>query len=96
VTFDIGTKAVASDPPAGQRCQLLGVPDAVGVAHNEEHLVVETPAADRYRPGDGAYAVPAHVCPTVALYSHALTVEDGRVTGKWAVAARDRIASGEE
>jgi D-serine deaminase-like pyridoxal phosphate-dependent protein len=96
VTFDIGTKAVASDPPAGQRCQLLGVPGAVGVAHNEEHLVVETPAADRYRPGDGAYAVPAHVCPTVALYSHALTVEYGHVTGKWAVAARDRITSGEE
>ena len=90
VTLDLGTKAIASDPPAGQRCQVLGVPDAVGVAHNEEHLVIETPAAERFHPGDGLYAIPAHVCPTVALYPRALTVEDGRVTGSWAIAARDR------
>ena len=90
VTLDLGTKAVAADSPAGHRCQVLDVPDAVAVAHNEEHLVIETPAADRYRPGDGLFAVPAHVCPTVALYPRALTVEDGRVTGCWPVAARDR------
>ncbi len=90
VTLDLGTKAVAADSPAGQRCRLLDVPDAVGVAHNEEHLVIETPAADRYRPGDGLYAIPAHVCPTVALYPRALTVEDGRVIGSWTIAARDR------
>lgn len=90
VTLDLGTKAVASDPPAGQRCQVLGVPDAVGVAHNEEHLVIETAAADRLRPGDGLYAIPSHVCPTVALYPRALTVEDGRITGSWAISARDR------
>ncbi|HEX4591991.1 MAG TPA: hypothetical protein VH120_18800 [Gemmataceae bacterium] len=41
-------------------------------------------------PGDGLYAIPAHVCPTVALYPRALTVEGGRVTGSWAIAARDR------
>jgi len=88
--LDMGTKAVASDPPAGQRCRVLGVPNAVAVAHNEEHLVIETPAADRYRPGDGLYAIPAHVCPTVALYPRALTVEGERVTGSWTIAARDR------
>jgi D-serine deaminase-like pyridoxal phosphate-dependent protein len=90
VTFDLGTKAIASDPPSGQRCHLLDVPDADGVAHNEEHLVIETPAADRYRPGDVAYALPVHVCPTVALYRQALAVEDGRVLGAWPIAARDR------
>ena len=90
VTLDLGTKAVAADSPAGHRCRVLGVLDAIGVAHNEEHLVIETPAADRYHPGDGLYAIPAHVCPTVALYPRALTVEDGHVTGSWAVYARDR------
>ncbi len=90
VTLDIGTKAVASDPPAGQRCRVLELPDAVGVGHNEEHLILETPAAGRFQPGDGCYALPAHVCPTVALYPRALTVEDGRVTGAWPIAARDR------
>ena len=68
---DLGTKAVAADSAAGHRCRVLGVPDAVGVAHNEEHLVIETPAADRYRPGDGLDAIPADVCPTVALYPRA-------------------------
>jgi D-serine deaminase-like pyridoxal phosphate-dependent protein len=90
VTLDLGTKAIASDPPAGQRCQVLEMPEAVGVGHNEEHLILETPAADRFKPGDGVFAVPAHVCPTVALYPRALTVEDGRVTGAWSIAARDR------
>src|SRR5262249_29789629 len=47
VTLDLGTKAVASDPPAGQRCQVLDMPGATGVGHNEEHLILETPAADR-------------------------------------------------
>jgi D-threonine aldolase len=90
ITLDLGTKAVAADSPAGQRCRVLDVPDAVAVAHNEEHLVIETPAAARFRPGDGLYAIPAHVCPTVALYPRALTVEDGRVNGKWEISARDR------
>jgi D-serine deaminase-like pyridoxal phosphate-dependent protein len=90
VTLDLGTKAVASDPPAGQRCRVVEMPDAVAVAHNEEHLVLESPAADRFKPGDGLYAIPAHVCPTVALYPRALTVEDGQITGSWTIAARDR------
>lgn len=90
VTLDVGTKAIASDPPAGERCRLVDLPDAVGVAHNEEHLVVESPDASRFRPGDHTFAIPAHVCPTVALYPRALTVESGRVTGAWEIAARDR------
>jgi D-serine deaminase-like pyridoxal phosphate-dependent protein len=96
VTLDLGTKAVASDPPAGQRCQVLELPEAVGVGHNEEHLIVETPNAGRFKPGDGCYAIPAHICPTVALYPRALTVEDGRVTGAWPIAARDRLATSEQ
>jgi len=90
VTFDVGTKAIAADPPAGERCLLAGLPDARIVAHNEEHLVVETESAEQFRPGDHTFAIPAHICPTVALYPRALTVEDGQVTGTWSVAARDR------
>ena len=91
VTFDLGTKAVASDPPAGKRCRLLDVPDYVPVLQNEEHFVVETPAADRFRPGDAVLAVPTHVCPTCALHQSAYVIEDGRLAGKWPIAARDRI-----
>jgi D-serine deaminase-like pyridoxal phosphate-dependent protein len=91
ITLDLGYKAVASDPPAGHRCVLLDVPGATAVIHNEEHLVVETPAADRYRPGDEVYAMPTHICPTCALHRQAHVVEDGVVTEQWAIAARDRM-----
>jgi D-serine deaminase-like pyridoxal phosphate-dependent protein len=91
VTFDLGHKAVAGDPPLAERVALLGVPDCKPVAHNEEHLTVETPAAGRFRPGDEVLAVPGHVCPTVALHRQALVVEGGAVTGAWEVASRDRL-----
>jgi D-serine deaminase-like pyridoxal phosphate-dependent protein len=91
VTFDAGNKAVASDPPMARRIHLLDVPDCEVVGHNEEHLVVETPAADRFAPGDVVYALPWHVCPTVALHREALVAEGGRVTGRWAIASRDRV-----
>ncbi|OWK41838.1 D-TA family PLP-dependent enzyme [Fimbriiglobus ruber] len=91
VTFDLGNKSVAADPLMVKRVHLLDVPEYTIVGHNEEHLIIETPHADRYRPGDLAYALPGHVCPTCALHREALTVENGRVTGRWAIAARDRV-----
>ena len=91
ITLDLGTKAVASDPPAGKRCRLLDVPDYVPVLQNEEHFVVETPAADRFNPGDALFAVPTHVCPTCAVHQQAYVIENGRLTETWRIAARDRI-----
>jgi D-serine deaminase-like pyridoxal phosphate-dependent protein len=91
VTFDLGYKAVASDPPAGKRCLLLDVPEYETVLHNEEHFVIETSAAERFAPGDVAYALPTHICPTCALHRFAQIVEDGRVTDRWEIVARDRV-----
>jgi D-serine deaminase-like pyridoxal phosphate-dependent protein len=91
LTLDLGYKAVASDPPAGKRCVLLNVPEYEPILQNEEHFVVETPAAGRFTPGDEVFAVPTHVCPTVALHRRAYVVENGRVTGEWEIAARDRV-----
>jgi D-serine deaminase-like pyridoxal phosphate-dependent protein len=91
ITLDLGYKAVASDPPAGKRCVLLNVPDYQPILQNEEHFVVETPAAERFAPGDEVYAVPTHVCPTCAMHQRAYVVEDGRVTATWDIAARDRV-----
>lgn len=90
ITFDLGTKSVAADPPMEKRVHVLGLPDAKIVGHNEEHLVIESSAAERYRPGDVAYALPFHVCPSVALHREALIAESGRVTGRWLIAARER------
>jgi D-serine deaminase-like pyridoxal phosphate-dependent protein len=91
VTLDLGYKAVASDPPAGKRCVLLNVPEYEAVLQNEEHLVIETPAAGQFAPGDVVHAIPTHVCPTSAMHKQALVVEDGRVTGRWDILARDRV-----
>jgi D-serine deaminase-like pyridoxal phosphate-dependent protein len=93
LTLDLGHKAVAADPPAGKRCLLLDVPDYQPMGQNEEHFVVETPAAERYRPGDEIFAIPSHVCPTVALHRRAYVIENGQVIGMWEIAARDRVLS---
>ncbi len=91
LTLDLGYKAVSGDQPAGRRCHILNIPEAKEVGHSEEHLVIESPHADGYTIGDLVYALPAHVCPTVALHSHLQVVENGAVVNQWYVAARDRF-----
>ena len=90
ITLDLGYKAVASDPPAGQRVVFPELPDAKQVLQNEEHLVLETDKADDYKVGDELIAIPWHVCPTSALHASAYVVEDGHVTGEWEVTSRNR------
>lgn len=91
VTLDLGNKSVAADPLLEKRVKLLDFPEHKTVGHNEEHLIVETAGAEKYRPGDVVYALPGHVCPTVALHKEVLVAEGGRVVGKWSVASRDRV-----
>ncbi|MDB5310948.1 MAG: D-threonine aldolase [Gemmataceae bacterium] len=91
VTLDLGNKAVAADPLLEKRVKLLDFPEYKTVGHNEEHLIVETAGAGRYTPGDVVYALPGHVCPTVALHKEVLIAEGGKVVGRWAVASRDRV-----
>jgi D-serine deaminase-like pyridoxal phosphate-dependent protein len=90
VTLDLGYKAVASDPPAGNRVIFPALPDAKAVLQNEEHLVLQTSQADRYSPGDELWAIPRHVCPTSALHKEVYVVSGGRLIGTWTVASRDR------
>ena len=91
ITLDLGYKAVASDPPAGNRLVFPDLPDAKAVLQNEEHLVLETSQARRFQPGDELLAIPRHVCPTSALHKSAYVVQGGQVVGTWQVAARDRV-----
>ena len=87
--LDLGHKAVASEMPA-PRVVFLDLPDAVAVAHNEEHLVVETPHAGDRAVGDRVHGIPWHVCPTVALHQEVWVAEAGKITGRWQVTARAR------
>ena len=90
ITCDLGYKAIASDPPAAKRVTILQLPEAEFVRHSEEHLTVKTPNAGRYEPGDLLYAVPRHICPTVALHQAAYVAENHRIVASWETTARDR------
>ena len=87
--LDLGHKAVASEMPQ-PRTVFLDLPDATAVGHSEEHLVVESPAADRFQVGDVVHSLPWHVCPTVALHQEVWLAENGRATASWTVRARSR------
>jgi D-serine deaminase-like pyridoxal phosphate-dependent protein len=91
-TLDLGTKAVACDPPL-PRAEVIGFEAAETVMQNEEHLVLRVPAAhipDIPEIGSVLFALPVHICPTTALYPSVPAVENGRVIEWWDVTARDR------
>ena len=90
VTFDCGTKAVASDPPMAKRAVVAGLEDAEVVGHNEEHLVLRTVRAAEWPVGRMALAWPWHICPTVAWHDQAWVYEEGKPAGAWMIAARGR------
>lgn len=90
--IDLGYKSVSPDN-AGPRLELLDLGEWKWLGQWEEHLAVETPAAANLAVGDPVYAVPFHVCPTVALHREMHVVRNGRADGVWKVAARDRVMS---
>jgi D-serine deaminase-like pyridoxal phosphate-dependent protein len=92
LTLDLGHKAVAAENPPDRRVKLLDLAGYRPVAQSEEHLVLEVdlPTWARYPVGHLFYGVPYHICPTVNLYQEVQVVADGRVTGQWAVVARNR------
>lgn len=87
--LDLGHKAVASENPA-PRVQFFNLPVATAVNHSEEHLVLEAPNANDFSVGDVFYGIPRHICPTVALHSEVVVVENGVAGERWRVTARDR------
>ena len=90
ITLDLGYKACASDPPLEQRLVFPALPDSNIVLQNEEHLVLQTPQAERFAPGDELLAIPSHICPTSAMHKEAIVIRDGVPAERWSVTARDR------
>lgn len=87
--FDIGHKSIA--PEMGfPRVQFLNLPDSKQISQSEEHLVVEVSDGSSYEVGQGFYAVPMHVCPTVAKYETLQVVENGEINKEWKVSARNQ------
>jgi len=60
------------------------------IGQSEEHLVVAYDDLKVLEVGEPHYAIPKHICPTVAKYASLLVVEDGIVSTEWKVAARNQ------
>lgn len=85
--LDLGHKAVASEMPH-PRVKLIGLDNYSVKMHSEEHLVIETPNADKYNVGDHFYGIPWHICPTVSRYNSVIVVRENRASGEWSIDAR--------
>jgi D-serine deaminase-like pyridoxal phosphate-dependent protein len=88
--LDLGHKGVAAENEMEKRVYFLNASNLKPVSQSEEHLVVEAGEHHGYQPGDVLYALPYHVCPTVALYERSYVAENNNITGEWKHVARDR------
>lgn len=86
--LDLGHKSLASEM-AFPRVKFLNTDDLEQLGQSEEHFVVKPAHPDKHEIGDTFYAIPKHICPTVAKYPHVITVANGQMTGTWEVTARD-------
>ncbi len=90
ICVDLGYKAVASDPPL-PRVKFLNADDAGTIFQSEEHLVLSVNDSKRYPIGTVLYAVPTHICPTVALYDRAYVIQQHQKIATWQVIGRNRV-----
>ncbi len=91
--IDLGHKSIAAENEITKRVFFLNAPELIAIGQSEEHLVVEAGLNHPYKTGDVLYALPIHICPTVALYERAITVTDHIANGEWKIIARDRKIS---
>lgn len=89
VCVDLGYKAVSSESPL-PRVFFLNHPEVTPVAQSEEHLILEVPDSTIYALGHVFYAIPVHICPTVALYDKAHVIRENEAVAEWTISARSR------
>ncbi|QRR00465.1 D-TA family PLP-dependent enzyme [Dyadobacter sandarakinus] len=95
VTIDLGHKSVAAENPIENRFRLLNMPHYTVLGQSEEHGVLQV-SADQWeaiKVGDVYYALPYHICPTVALHDYATIVLEGDNVDEWKITARSRRLS---
>lgn len=96
ICLDLGHKTVASENPLLLRVHFLNAAHLQLESHSEEHLVVKEKDSlpeNTLKIGDVLYALPIHICPTVALYEKVAWVQNRKVEGYWQVTARNRALS---
>jgi len=90
ICTDLGHKSVAAENEISKRIFFLNATGLNPVSHSEEHFVLEGKKDHDFRTGDVLYGIPYHICPTVALYERAYTIEKGKIVEEWKNIARDR------
>jgi D-serine deaminase-like pyridoxal phosphate-dependent protein len=90
ICIDVGHKSVSAENELAKRIYFLNAPELVFTTQSEEHLVADAGKDHQYKVGDVLYGLPYHICPTIALYECAITIEYKQVTGSWKNIARDR------
>jgi D-serine deaminase-like pyridoxal phosphate-dependent protein len=90
VCIDVGHKSVSAENELSKRIYFLNAPELTFKSHSEEHLVADAGDGHEYKVGDILYGLPYHICPTIALYERAITIENQQITGEWLNVARDR------
>ena len=88
--LDLGHKSIASEMPH-PRLQFLNLSHHGVLNHSEEHLVLSQAGEDPASLGDLVYALPTHICPTMALHAQVYVVRDQLVVDVWKVEARNRV-----
>jgi D-serine deaminase-like pyridoxal phosphate-dependent protein len=87
--FDLGHKSIAPEMPF-PRVVFLTLEHSQQIGQSEEHLVVQYDDLKLPEIGEEHYAIPKHICPTVAKYDHLMVVQDGNLVAEWKVAARNQ------
>ncbi|WP_423145944.1 D-TA family PLP-dependent enzyme [Rubrolithibacter danxiaensis] len=93
ICLDLGHKSIAAERNLKERVFFLNAADLTVVGQSEEHLVLESQGEHNFQVGDVLYALPYHICPTVALYEKAYIVENHEIITEWKVIARDRAVT---
>ncbi len=87
---DLGYKSLASEMQH-PRLHFLNMGHQGVLMHSEEHLVLTSDKSKDFEEGDLVYALPTHVCPTMALHEQVYVVKDQLVVDVWKVTARKRV-----
>ena len=93
ICTDLGHKSVAAESEKSKRVFFPEYEHLTVISHSEEHLVLENQSTNIFKPGDVLYAIPWHICPSVALYNSCVIIKDGKVVTSWKNVARDREIS---
>jgi len=88
--LDLGYKALASEM-SHPRLKFLNIESKEVINHSEEHLVISPTGDNILDEGEMVYALPYHICPTMALHEQVYVVENNKATDIWKVVARKRI-----